>query len=293
MKSVTEPGLFARRMRETLFRLLFLLTACFSAVAVLVILLFLLSEGMPAFFEIGFFEFLGGLIWKPTADLYGILPMIVGSLAVTAGAILAGVPLALLTAVFLARFCPLTLYRPVKSVIRLLAGIPSVVYGFFGLVVMVPLMQDFGGSGKGLLTASLLLGIMILPTVTEVAENSLHSVTNSYYEGALALGATSERAVFTVMFPAARQGLLSAIVLGIGRAVGEATAVVMVAGNQPIIPNSLLAGVRTLTANIALEMSYATDLHFGALVATGITLFVFVLLTNLALAALRRMGEKR
>lgn len=283
---------FYLRLREDAFRVLFFVTACLSLLAVLTILLFLLVQGLPALGEIGVFEFLGGMVWKPSSDLYGILPMIVGSLAVTAGAILTGVPPALLTAVFLARFCPRMLYRPVKSAVRLLAGVPSVVYGFFGLTVIVPFMQGFGGSGKSVLTASLLLGIMILPTVTEVAENALRAVPNTYYEGALALGATPEKAVFGVLIPSARQGVLTAVVLGIGRAIGEATAVVMVAGNQPVIPGSLLAGVRTLTANIALEMSYATDLHLGALTATGITLFVFVLFTNLALAALRRSGGK-
>ena len=242
--------------------------------------------------EIGIGNFLLGLRWKPTNGLYGIFPMIVGSLYVTAGAILIGVPTGVLCAVFLARFCPARLYRILKPVTELLAGIPSVVYGFFGLVIIVPMMQRiFGGGGKSVLTASLLLGIMILPTIIGVSESAIRAVPESYYEGALALGATHERSVFCAVLPAARSGILAGVVLGVGRAIGEAMAVSMVAGNQPVIPESLLSGVRTLTANVVLEMGYAQDLHREALIATAVVLFVFILLINISFSLLKRRDE--
>jgi phosphate transport system permease protein len=182
----------------------------------------------------------------------------------------------------MARFCPQKLYRVLKPAIDLLAGIPSIVYGFFGLMVVVPLMQDiFGGSGKSMLTASLLLGIMILPTIIGVTETALRAVPENYYEGALALGATHEQSVFFVLLPAAKSGIMAGVVLGIGRAIGEAMAVSIVAGNQAIMPRGLLKGVRTLTTNIVLEMGYAADLHRDALIATAVVLFVFILLINL------------
>lgn len=242
--------------------------------------------------EIGIGNFLLGLEWKPTNGFYGIFPMIVGSLYVTAGAILIGVPTGVLCAVFLARFCPARLYRILKPVTELLAGIPSVVYGFFGLVIIVPMMQRlFGGGGKSVLTASVLLGIMILPTIIGVSESAIRAVPESYYEGALALGATHERSVFCAVLPAARSGILAGVVLGVGRAIGEAMAVSMVAGNQPVIPESLLSGVRTLTANVVLEMGYAQDLHREALIATAVVLFVFILLINISFSLLKRRDE--
>ena len=218
--------------------------------------------------------------------------MIVGSLYVTAGAILFGVPIGLLCAIFMARFCPKKLYKVLKPLVDLLAGIPSIVYGFFGLMVLVPLMQDlFGGSGKGILTASLLLGIMILPTIISVSESSIRAVPESYYEGALALGATRERSVFAAILPAAKSGILAGVILGVGRAIGETMAVVMIAGNQPILPTSILSGVRTMTANVVLEMGYATGLHREALIATAVVLFVFILIINLCFSLLKRRKE--
>lgn len=277
------------RLRENGMRVVFLLCACVSILAVALICLFLFMNGVPAMAKIGFGHFLGGTVWKPTEGQFGIFPMIVGSIYVTAGAIIIGVPIGILCAVFLARFCPKRLYRVLKPAVDLLAGIPSVVYGFFGLTVIVPLIQDlFGGSGKGVLTASVMLGIMILPTIISVSEASLRAVPDSYYEGALALGATHERGVFAVTLPAARSGVTAGVILGIGRAIGEALAVSMVAGNQPIIPNSLLSGVRTMTANIVLEMGYAADLHREALIATGVVLFVFILIINLLFSLARR-----
>ena len=219
--------------------------------------------------------------------------MIVGSIYVTAGAIIIGVPLGILCAVFLAHFCPKKLYKMIKPAIELLAGIPSIVYGFFGLVILVPIMQNlFGGNGKGVLTASILLGIMILPTVIGVAEAAIRAVPKTYYEGALALGITHERSVFFTVIPAAKQGIFAGVVLGIGRAIGETMAVIMVAGNQAIIPSGLFSGVRTLTANIVMEMGYAADLHREALLGTAVVLFVFILIINLSFSFLKRRESK-
>ena len=282
-----------KQLKEQGMRLLFLLAACISILAVALICFFLFANGIPAIGEIGIGEFLLGRIWRPMNNEFGIFPMIIGSIYVTAGAIIVGVPIGLLCAVFMARFCPKRLYKILKPAIDLLAGIPSIVYGFFGLVVIVPLMQNiFGGSGKSVLTASILLGIMILPTIIGVAESAIRAVPDSYYEGALALGATHERSVFFAMLPAAKSGILAGIILGIGRAIGETMAVIMVAGNQPVIPGSLLSGVRTLTANIVLEMGYAADLHREALIATAVVLFVFILLINLSFSLLKRRESR-
>ena len=277
-------------IKELLMHILFFLTACVSIFAVVLICVFLFANGIPAIGKIGVFKFLLGTKWKPGNDIYGILPMILGSLYVTAGAILIGVPIGVLTAVFMAKFCPKSVYRILKPAVNLLAGIPSVVYGFFGLVVIVPMIRDLfaGARGKSLLAASILLGIMILPTIISVSEAAIRAVPDSYYEAGRALGASHERSVFFAVLPAARSGIMSSIVLGVGRAVGETMAVVMVAGNQPIVPNSLLQGVRTMTANIVLEMGYAADLHRGALIATAVVLFVFILLINLLFSLLKR-----
>lgn len=278
-----------KQIKEKGMRLLFLLTACVSIAAVILICVFLFANGLPAIREIGIFKFLFGMKWKPANDLYGIFPMIVGSLYVTAGALLLGVPVGILTAVFLARFCPRPLYRPLKSAVNLMAGIPSVVYGFFGLVVLVPFVREtFGGRGMSVLTASVLLGLMILPTIISVSEAALRAVPQSYYEGGLALGASHEGSVFRTILPAAKSGIFAGVVLGIGRAVGETMAVMMVAGNQAVIPDSILSGVRTLTTNIVLEMGYSTDLHREALIGTAVVLFVFILIINLSLSLLKR-----
>ncbi|MBQ8507301.1 MAG: phosphate ABC transporter permease subunit PstC [Clostridia bacterium] len=282
-----------KRFTEEAMHAIFLICASASILAVALICFYLFANGLPAIAEIGVFDFLTGMKWKPAKELFGILPMIVGSLYVTAGAILVGVPIGLLCAVFMARFCPKKLYRLFKPVIELMAGIPSIVYGFFGLIVLVPAVQAVtGGSGKGMLSASLLLGVMILPTIISISESALRAVPPSYYEGALALGATHERSVYTAELPAAKSGVLAGVVLGIGRAVGETMAVIMVAGNQAVLPKSLLSGVRTMTANIVLEMGYAADLHRGALIATAVVLFVFVLLINLSFSALKRRNAK-
>lgn len=281
-----------KNIKETCMKILFLITACTSILAVALICIFLFANGVPAMIEVGPLKFLGGTDWTPLSNRFGIFPMIIGSLYVTAGAILIGVPIGILSAVFMAEFCPRRLYKILKPAIELMAGIPSIVYGFFGLVVIVPIMQDlFGGSGKSVLTASILLGIMILPTIIGVAESAIRAVPRSYYEGALALGATHERSVFRTVLPAAKSGITAGVILGVGRAIGETMAVMMVAGNQPIIPDSIFSGVRTLTTNIVMEMGYAQDLHREVLLATAVVLFVFIMIINLTFSLIRRKDK--
>ena len=253
-----------KKYKEQIMNVVFLIAACASILAVI-------------------------QIWMPRNEFFGIFPMILGSIYVTAGAIIVGVPIGILAAIYMARFCNEKIYKIIKPAVGLLAGIPSVVYGFFGMVVLVPTFrQMFGGTGNSLFTASILLGIMILPTIVEVSESAIRAVPDSYYEGSLGLGASHERSVFFAVLPAAKSGILAGVVLGIGRAIGETMAVVMVAGNQARMPAGILKGIRTLTSNIVLEMGYATDLHREALIATAVVLFVFILLINLCFAALKK-----
>ncbi len=275
-------------------QVVFLIAACISILAVALICIYLFANGLPAIGKIGPLNFLLGTEWRPNAEQYGIFPMILGSIYVTAGAIIVGVPMGLLAAIYLAKFCPKTLYKLLKPAVNLLAGIPSIVYGFFGLMVIVPIMQNLFGNnhGKSILTASILLGIMILPTIISVSESSIRAVPDSYYEGALALGASHERSVFFVTVPAAKSGIMAGIILGVGRAIGETMAVIMIAGNQPQIPGSILDGVRTLTGNIVMEMGYSTGLHREALIATGVVLFVFILIINLLFSIIKRKERK-
>ena len=278
-----------RKLKEPIMRIVFLLTACVSIAAVALICIFLFANGVPAIGKIGVFNFLFGTQWRPANNIFGIWPMIVGSIYVTAGALLLGVPIGILTAVFMARFCPKWLHRIMKPAVSLMAGIPSVVYGFFGLVVLVPFVRDtFGGRGMSVLTASVLLGLMILPTIISVSEAAIRATPDSYYEGALALGASHERSVFFASVPAAKSGIFAGVVLGIGRALGETMAVIMVAGNQAMVPGSLLSGVRTLTTNIVLEMGYSSGLHREALIATAVVLFVFILIITLSFPLMKR-----
>lgn len=280
------------KLKEQMMQIVFLISASISILAVALICIFIFINGIPAMAEVGVFRFLSGSQWKPSNDIYGIFPMILGSLYVTAGAIIIGVPVGILTAVFMARFCPKKLYRIIKPAVDLLAGIPSVVYGFFGLMVIVPFIRDFlGGSGSSMLAASVILGIMILPTIVNVSEAAIRAVPESYYEGSLALGATHERSVFFTVVPAAKSGIMAGVILGVGRAIGETMAVVMVAGNQAVIPSGVLKGLRTLTANIVLEMGYAADLHRGALIATAAVLFVFILIINLTFSFIKRRSK--
>lgn len=302
MKQNSETPFAVKRnaVVETLFRILFFVAALASILAVALICIFLFANGVPAMAEIGVFDFLLGTKWAPknVPPSFGIFPMILGSIYVTAGAIIVGVPVGILTAVFMARFCPKWLYRFLKPAVDLLAGIPSVVYGFFGLVVLVPMVRGlsdisliFDGNGNSIFTASLLLGIMILPTIIGISESAIRAVPDSYYEGALALGASHERSVFFAVLPAAKSGILAGVVLGIGRAIGETMAVIMVAGNQARMPAGLFKGVRTLTANIVMEMGYAADLHREALIATAVVLFVFILLINALFSVLKRRSQ--
>ena len=292
-----------RALSEKLMRGVFFIAACTSVLAVALICIFLFTNGVPAMKEIGFIEFLTGTTWRPNNDIYGIFPMILGSIYVTAGAVLIGVPIAILTSVFMAKYCPKKIYPFLKSATELLAGIPSVIYGFFGIMVVVPAVRSLGrtlklagilrsaGDGNSILTASLLLGMMILPTIIGVTESAIRAVPSHYYEGSLALGATKEQSIFKVVLPAAKSGLIAGVVLGIGRAIGETMAVIMIAGNQPRLPKGIFQGVRTMTANIVIEMGYAAGLHREALIATAVVLFVFILLINFTVALLKRRSE--
>ena len=285
-------------IKEGIAKALFVAAAGISVLAVALICVFLFANGVPALAQIGLPEFLFGTTWRPANDIYGIFPMIVGSIYVTAGAMVVGVPTGLLCAIFLSRFASGKIAAVLKPGVELLAGIPSVVYGFFGLVILLPFVRantpdNVTGNGLSLLAASVLLGIMILPTIITVAQSALDAVPKKYYEGSLALGADHERSVFRVIVPAAVSGIMAGIVLGVGRAIGETMAVIMVAGNQPIVPESIFEGVRTMTANIVLEMGYAADLHRGALVATGVVLFVFILLITMLFNVIKKRGETR
>lgn len=281
------------QLKESAMKWVFTFSALASIFAVAVICIFLFASGIPAIAEIGLFDFIGGKEWKPREEKFGIFPMIAGSIYITAGAILIGVPIGILCAVFMAKFCPKKIYRFIKPMVELLAGIPSIVYGFFGLVVIVPIIQNIGGSGKSILSASILLGIMILPTIIGLSESAIRAVPESYYEGALALGATHERSIFFTVLPAAKSGIMSGIILGTGRAIGETMAVVMIAGNQTVLPDSILNGVRTMTANVVLEMGYAEGLHRDALIATSVVLFVFILIINLSFSLLKNRGGNK
>ena len=293
----------SKAVTEKVMQGVFFIAACTSVLAVALICIFLFANGIPAIREIGFVKFITGDIWRPGNKLFGIFPMIIGSIYVTAGAIIFGVPIGILTSVFMAMYCPKKIYKPLKAATELLAGIPSVVYGFFGLVVVVPIIRDFGralkdagliknaGDGNSILTTSLILAMMILPTIIGTTESAMRAVPAHYYEGALALGATKERSIFRVIIPAAKSCVIAGIVLGIGRAVGETMAVIMVAGNQPRLVGNLFKGIRTLTGNIVMEMGYATGLHREALIATGVVLFVFILIINFSVALLKRRTD--
>jgi phosphate transport system permease protein len=264
----------------------FLLCSLMSIGAVLLICFFIFRGAWPTIKSVGLWHFLTFDKWKPTdvPPLFGIFNMIAGSVYVTLGACIIGVPIGVLSAVYMAKYCPRRIYAVMTQFVSLLAGIPSIIYGFFGMMLIVPFIAEhFSGNGNSVLAASVVLGIMILPTVIKVSEVSIRAVPRSYFEGALALGATKEQSIFFVGIPAAKSGILAGIILGIGRAIGETMAVVMVAGNSNILPKSIFKSVRTLTANIVLEMGYAADSHYDAIVATGAVLFMFILLLNMVL----------
>jgi phosphate transport system permease protein len=285
------------KFNDTVMQSVFFMSAFVSVLAVIAISLFLFLRGIPAIAEIGFMDFVLSEKWGPvnTPASYGILSMIVGSIYVTAGAIAIGVPIGLMCAVFLAEFCPEGIYKIVKPAVNLLAGIPSIIYGFFGMQIVVPFVRDnIGGNGYSILSASIILGIMILPTIISISESSIRAVPGSYKEGSFGLGATKEETIFKVVVPAAKSGVLTAIILGIGRAVGETMAVVMVAGNavMPLDKIAILKPIRTLTTNIVTEMSYASGLHESSLIATGVVLFVFIVILNASLSLIKSRSSR-
>lgn len=281
--------------KEKFMQGVFMVSALMSVVALFTIIYFIFANGLPVMFRYGVFDFIFGTEWRPSNNppVYGLLPMIAGSIYATLGAAILGVPVGVLTAIFMAHFCPDWLYRFLKPAIKLMASIPSIVMGFFGLRLLVPFIREnFGGRGYSLLAAILILSIMILPTIIELSESSIRSVPNTYYSASVAMGATHERSVMNVLVPAAKSGVLSSVVLGIGRAIGETMAVVLVAGNQPIMPGGLLQGMRTLTINIVLEMGYASGEHREALIATAVVLFVFIFIINGGFLILKSKGQK-
>lgn len=289
MKSVYGPV----RTKENAMRAVFLFCAVFSVLALTAITVFLLAGGVPFIAKTGVGRFLLGTDWQPLSDnpVYGIFPMIVTTLYVTALSVVTGLGTGLLTAVCLYRFCPKRLVLPIRQMINLLAGIPSVIFGLFGMTVIVPFIRDYlspNGVGYGILSSSIVLGIMVLPTIVSVSLDAMQAVPESYYEGALALGATKEQATFRIMLPAAKSGILAGTVLAVGRAVGETMAVIMVIGGSPEMPKSLFQSVRTLTANISMGAMELSGDSLSALIATGVVLFVFTLVLNVSFAAMKR-----
>lgn len=285
MKLISEKGV----------KLLLMITAFSAISALLLIALFIINEGLPFIFKYGLKEFLFSSEWQPHLGKFGIYPMIVASLWVTLGAMLVGAPLGVAGALFLSEYVPKSVMNIIKPTIELLAAIPSVVYGFIGVMVLAPIIRDnFGGPGLSLLAGSIILGIMILPTVISISIDSILAVPKSYREGSLALGATTWQTIHMVTIKASKSGIIASIILGMGRAIGETMAVIMVAGNSVNIPHSPLDSVRTLTANIALEMSYATGLHRQALFATGVILFIVIIILNsIASVAIRKRMVKK
>ena len=278
--------------KEKLIEKWLLFTACIAVLAVLLITIFIFKEGLPVI-KHGIFSFIFGREWLPNEGIFGIFPMIIGSFGVTIGALLLGVPLGLACAVFLAELAPPKAAQIIRPAIELLAGIPSVVYGFFGLLMITPFIRDFiGGPGLSLLAGAVILAIMILPTIISISEDAIRAVPKEYKEGSLALGATNWQTIKNVILPAASSGIMAALVLGMGRAIGETMAVIMVTGNTVSMPDSILAPVRTLTGNIAIEMSYAADDHRQALFATGIVLFVIIMLINSAVILISKRKVK-
>ncbi len=268
-------------MKEKIISKLLLLTA-FSALSVLsLIALFILVESLAIFKEFSIIKFIFGMKWSPSTKTFGIFPMIVSSVWVTLGALIIGVPLGLGCSIVLVEFAGKKISLIIRPTIQLLAGIPSVVYGFIGVIVLVPFIRDYlGGPGFSIMSASIILGIMILPTIISISSDAIESVPRAYKEGSIALGATQWQTIIKVILPSAKSGIIASIILGIGRAIGETMAVIMVIGNAPRIPESFLHPARTLTSNIALEMGYSTGVHRSALFATGVVLFIFIMILN-------------
>lgn len=290
-----------KSVKDTAFKITLLVCAGLSAAAILTIILFLIIRSFPAFAEIGVFKFIFGTNWAPTNEAlpieerFGVLPMIAGSIYVTAVALLIAVPIGVLSAVFLVKFCHKKAGRILSGVISVLAGVPSIVYGFFGMVVLVPVLKEFAymigisaPTGDGVLAGGIVLAVMIIPTITAISKNALLAVPKNYYEGAIALGGTKEQATFSVVLPAAKRGVAAAVIMAAGRAMGETMAIAMVTGSAAVFPQSLFHSMRTLTSNIVKEMGYAEPFHVSALIATGVVLFVFVLALNLIFKLLTR-----
>lgn len=273
------------KFMEIFFSRVFLASALISILSLIVIAVFVFMKGLPAIYEIGFFNFIFGKLWRPSSNDFGIFPMIAGSIYATMGALTIGVPIGIMTSIFISEIASESIRKVIIPLIELLAGIPSVIFGFFGLVIIVPMIDsNFGGGGNSLLAAMIILGVMILPTVINISEVSLRAVPNEYRENSLALGASQMQTIFNVVVPAARSGILTAVILGVGRAIGETMAVILVAGNSPIMPSSILDRFRSMTANIAIEMGYAFGLHQEALFATGVILFAFIMGLNIVLS---------
>ena len=283
------------RPLEMIFHILFFLAAAISILSVLVIAFFIFVSGAPALSKIGLFDFVSGMDWSPTSGKFGILTMIVGSIGITVGSTFLGVLVGIFTAIFLAEIAPKRVSSFFRPAINLLSGIPSVVFGFFGLIVIVPIIRStFGGAGQSLLAGIVVLTVMILPTIISITETSIRAVPREFKEGSLALGATHIETIFKVIIPAAKSGIMAGVILGIGRAIGETMAVILVTGNSVLMPSVITDPIRTLTANIALEMGYSSGIHQSALFATGIVLFVFIIILNIILNVFinRKVGYK-
>jgi len=265
----------------------------FASIVILgAIAVFIFKEGLPAFQQVGIIDFLFGTEWRPGQDQYGILPMVVGSIAVTAGAMLLSIPLGVGCAILLAEVAPFKVRQFLRPAVELLVGIPSVVYGLVGMLLVVPLIRQIGGTGFSIAAASIVLTAMVLPTVISISEDSIRAVPRGYKEGSLAMGATQWQTIWHVLLPGARSGIVAAVILGMGRAIGETMAMIMVIGNSVMIPNSPLDSARTLTGNIAVEINYATGVHEDALFATGVVLFFLIIILNsIALLVLKRGGR--
>ncbi|RPA65477.1 phosphate ABC transporter permease subunit PstC [Aerococcus agrisoli] len=281
---------------ENVMKYVFMFAAFTSILALLAICYFIFARGIPFMADYGFGNFLFGDTWQPSQEVFGLAPMLVGSLYVTLIAFVLGVPTGIFTAMFMAYYCPPALHKILKPATNLMSGIPSIVFGYFGLQVLVPAIRSlaralgFASNGMSIATAGIVLAIMILPTIITMSESSLRAVPKTYYQASVGLGADHDRTSYSIMMPAARSGIYSSVILGIGRAVGETMAVVMVAGNQAMFPQSLFLGARTMTANIILEMAYATGTHQSALIATGAVLFVIILIINAIFAYVKRTG---
>ncbi len=284
-----------RKLWERFVEAIFLICAGVSIFSVIIITIYIFAKGTPAIFQIGLWNFLLGTSWQPLAGIFGLFPMIAASILGTFGAVVIGVFIGLFTAIFLAEIAPKRVAELMRPAIELLAGIPSVVYGFFGLMVIVPVIQKYlGGAGNSLLAVIIILAVMILPTVISLSETSIRAVPITTKEGSLALGASHIQTIFKVILPSAKSGIMASIVLGTGRAIGETMAVILVSGNTALVPHALTDRVRTLTANIAIEMGYASGLHQETLFATGVVLFVFIMILNIILNVLlhKKAGER-